>query len=58
MSWVSELQKLVALSIVEADYMEITEASKEMLWMKNFLVKLGKTGVEHKLFSIANASFI
>ena len=31
--------------------MAITEASKEMLWLKNFLVELGKTCVEHKLFS-------
>ena len=50
-SWVSELQKLVALSTTEAQYVAITEASKEMLWLKNFLVELGKTCVEHKLFS-------
>ena len=50
-SWVSQLQKLVALSTTEAEYVAITEASKEMLWLKNFLVELGKTGVEHKLFS-------
>ena len=50
-SWVSQLQKLVALSTTEAEYVAITEASKEMLWLKNFLVELGKTCVEHKLFS-------
>ena len=40
-SWVSQLQKLVALSTTEAEYVAITEASKEMLWLNNFLVELG-----------------
>ncbi|WVZ24581.1 hypothetical protein V8G54_003125 [Vigna mungo] len=36
-SWQSKLQKCVTLSTVEAEYVAVTEASKEMLWMKNFL---------------------
>ena len=50
-NWVSQLQKLVALSTTEAEYLAITKASKEMLWLKNLFVELGKTCVEHKLFS-------
>ena len=36
-SWQSKLQKCVALSITEAEYITATEAEKEMLWMKQFL---------------------
>uniref|UniRef100_A0A2N9EH16 Integrase catalytic domain-containing protein n=1 Tax=Fagus sylvatica TaxID=28930 RepID=A0A2N9EH16_FAGSY len=40
-SWQSKLQKCVALSITEAEYIATTEAGKEMLWMKRFLQDLG-----------------
>ncbi|WVY90442.1 hypothetical protein V8G54_035956 [Vigna mungo] len=40
-SWKSKLQKCVTLSTAEAEYVAVTEASKEMLWMKNFLSELG-----------------
>ena len=40
-SWQSKLQKCVALSTTEAEYIAATEASKEMLWMKRFLLELG-----------------
>ena len=36
-SWQSRLQKCVALSTKEVEYIAITEASKELLWMKKFL---------------------
>ncbi|KAH9312787.1 hypothetical protein KI387_027822, partial [Taxus chinensis] len=32
-SWISRLQKVVALSTTEAEYVAATEASKEMIWM-------------------------
>ncbi|KAE8728570.1 hypothetical protein F3Y22_tig00004205pilonHSYRG00040 [Hibiscus syriacus] len=32
-SWVSQLQKIVALSTTEAEYVIVTEASKEMVWL-------------------------
>ena len=41
-SWVSELQKIVALSTTEAEYVAITEASKKMIWLRSFLEKLGQ----------------
>jgi ribonuclease HI len=39
-SWQSRLQKCVALSTTEAEYIAIIEAAKELLWMKKFLQKL------------------
>ena len=42
-SWQSKLQKCVALSTTEAEYIAANEASKEMLWMKRFLQELGLT---------------
>jgi hypothetical protein len=39
-SWQSRLQKCVAFSTTEAEYIAITEAAKELLWMKKFLQEL------------------
>ncbi|KAI4347747.1 hypothetical protein L6164_008530 [Bauhinia variegata] len=39
-SWQSKLQKCVALSSTEVEYIAITEARKELLWMKRFLQEL------------------
>ena len=41
-SWVSRLQKIVALSSCEAEYVAITEATKEMIWLQTFLGELGQ----------------
>ncbi|GKA92256.1 putative RNA-directed DNA polymerase [Tanacetum coccineum] len=40
-SWQSRLQKCVALSTTEAEYMATTEACKELLWLKRFLQEFG-----------------
>ena len=32
-SWISKLQKVVALSTIEEEYVAATEASKEMNWL-------------------------
>jgi hypothetical protein len=40
-SWQSKLQKCVALSTTNAEYIAIIEATKELLWMKKFLKELG-----------------
>ena len=41
-SWASKLQKIVDLSTTtEAEYVALTEASKEMLWLDRFLEELG-----------------
>ena len=39
--WQSRLQKAVALSTTEAEYMAATEADKEIIWMKEFISELG-----------------
>ena len=39
-SWQSKLQKCVALSITKAEYIAVTEACKETLWMKKLLQEL------------------
>ena len=40
-SWQSRLQKCVALSTTEAEYIAANEAGKEILWLKRFLQELG-----------------
>ena len=40
-SWKSTLQSTVALSTTEAEYMAITEAIKEAIWLQGLLDDLG-----------------
>ena len=40
-AWQSRLQRCVALSTTEAEIIVITEACKELLWLKKFLQELG-----------------
>ena len=49
-SWQSRLQKCVALSTTEAEYIAVVEASKELLWMKKFLQELGINQEKFVLF--------
>ncbi|CAJ2658330.1 unnamed protein product [Trifolium pratense] len=49
-SWQSRLQKCVALSTTEAEYIAATEAAKELLWMKKFLQELGIEQEKFMLF--------
>ncbi|PKI76596.1 hypothetical protein CRG98_002905 [Punica granatum] len=39
-SWQSRLQKCIALSTTEAEYIAVTEGCKEMLWLQKFLQEL------------------
>ena len=41
-SWISKLQKVVALSSIEAKYVSTTKASKEMIWLQRIMEELGK----------------
>jgi hypothetical protein len=41
-SWISKLQKVVAFSTKEAEYVVATKASKEMIWLQRFMEELGK----------------
>src|SRR5579871_773569 len=40
-AWKSQRQATVALSTMEAEYMALTEAMKELIWIKNLLAELG-----------------
>ncbi|GJY15046.1 retrovirus-related pol polyprotein from transposon TNT 1-94 [Tanacetum coccineum] len=49
-SWMSRIQKCVAMSTTEAEYMAIAEAGKELVWLKNFLEELDRAQTECVLF--------
>jgi hypothetical protein len=49
-SWQSRLQKTVALSTTEAEYMAAVEAGKEIIWMKDFIRELGIRQEEYRLY--------
>jgi hypothetical protein len=49
-SWISKLQKVVALSTTEAEYVAATEASKEMIWLQRFMEELGKKQENSRLY--------
>ncbi|KAG9446257.1 hypothetical protein H6P81_012385 [Aristolochia fimbriata] len=50
-SWVSKLQKVVALSSTEAKYVAATEASKEYIWLKSLMNELGFDNAYCRLYS-------
>ena len=49
-SWGSQLQKIVALSITKAEYVVVTKANKEMVWFQSFLEELGKKQEDNVLY--------
>ena len=49
-SWISRLQRVVALSSVEVEYASLTEASKEMIWLHRFMEELGKKQESSRLY--------
>ena len=63
-SWVSNLQKIVALSTIEVEYVAAIEVLKE-IWLHSFLDELGKKqdlGILHSdsqsaIFSTKNSAF-
>jgi hypothetical protein len=36
------LQKIVTLSTTEAEYVDVSESAKEIVWLQSFLKELGK----------------
>ncbi|XP_057982307.1 uncharacterized protein LOC131167519 [Malania oleifera] len=47
-SWMSQIQKIVALSTTEVEYVAVIEANKEMIWLQDLLTKLlNKAGEEY-----------
>jgi hypothetical protein len=49
-SWILKLQKVVALSTTEAEYVAAIEASKEMIWLQRFMEELGKKQENNMLY--------
>ena len=50
MSWQSGLQKCVALNTIEAEFIVVTEASEELLWLKRLACELGFKQAKYVLF--------
>ncbi|XP_073152743.1 secreted RxLR effector protein 161-like [Henckelia pumila] len=50
-SWKSSLQHVVALSTTEAEYISLTEAVKEALWIKGFVTEMGQEQHSTTIFS-------
>ena len=48
-SWRSSLQHVVSLSTTEAEYMALSEATKEGLWLREFCSELGFDSESFKL---------
>ena len=40
-SWISKLQTIMVLSIIEAEYMTATQACKEVIWIQRLLEEIG-----------------
>ena len=49
-AWQSRLQKCVVLSTTKAEFIAITEACKELLWVKKFLQELSFVQIKYLLF--------
>jgi len=49
-SWQSRLQNCVALFSIEVEYIVVTEAAKELLWMQKFLQELGLSQEKNVLY--------
>ena len=50
-SWMSQLQKIVTISTTEAEYVAVTESSKELIWLQSLLAELGFDQVMNVLHS-------
>ena len=48
-SWRSKKQRTVALSSTEAEYMTLTEAVQEVIWLKGFLCELDKMSLNESV---------
>ena len=48
--WQSRLQKCVALNTTEAEFIAVTEVSKELLWLKRLACELGFKQDKYVLF--------
>ena len=49
-AWQSKLQKCVALSTTEAEFIAAVEATKDLLWLRKFTIELGMKQEKYVLF--------
>ena len=52
--WRSRLQSIVALSSTEAEYVGVTPAVQEILWLRDLLCELGVTNCSLSLLNMDN----
>ena len=57
MSWISMQQNVVSLSIVEVEYVVVTKASKEMIWLQRFMEESGEKQENNRLYSDSKIVF-
>ena len=57
-AWSSQLQRSVALSTTEADFIAASGRAKELLWLKCLLGELGGKGSEVLTLHVGNASAV
>lgn len=48
--WQNKLQKCIALSSIEAEYIATTKVCKETLWLQKFLQELGMKQDKYNLY--------
>ena len=56
-SWMFILQKCVSLSSTEAEYVEIVEAGKEMIWLADYLEELARRRARRFFTQIARVPY-
>jgi len=57
-SWCSKKQKVVALSSTEAEYIAMTHASTQVLWLRKLLEEIGEKQVDPTILYSDNMSAI
>ena len=58
MSWSSKKQPIVALSMTEVEYIAVTHAAKEALWIRMFLAEIAQPLVKPLTIHLDNLSAI
>ncbi|GKA36886.1 retrovirus-related pol polyprotein from transposon TNT 1-94 [Tanacetum coccineum] len=56
-SSMSRIQKCVAMSTTEAEYMDTVEAGKELVWLKNFLEELDRAQIKVRAVALLKESW-
>ena len=57
-SWASQCQKMVALSVGESEYMELASASCQCAWLRSFSMEIGFIPIQHTMICVDNQAAI